>query len=147
MNDHKLDKKIRNDADRVQKDISTLVKDGAARLSRYENTVSQASGKAKKDLTNRLESSVSQLSKGFDSATGNATKALSGTSTKFKKNMGNWLDHFNAKAQKVAVEVPKELGKKASRFPWIVITIGLAVGFLIGIMFLPNRQPVAQVQI
>jgi gas vesicle protein len=147
MNDQKLDKKVRKDAEKVQKDLSNLAKDGAARLNRFESTVSQATSKAKKDLTKHVESSVSQLSKGFGNTTGNATRALSGTSAKLKKNMGHWLDRFNAKAQEVTVEVPKDLGKKASRSPWIVITICLSVGFLIGLMFLPTRQPVEQVQI
>jgi len=51
MNDRQLEKKIRKDAARVKKDISTLAGDGAARLSRLEDNVSQATGKAKEDLT------------------------------------------------------------------------------------------------
>ena len=59
--------------------------------------------------------------------------------------MVTWQLVFTKQAQKASVEVPKELSKKASRFPLIVITIGLAVGFVLGLIFLPIRQPVEAV--
>ncbi len=146
MNDKKLDEKVRKDAEKLQKDLSVLAKDGAARLSRFEDSVSLASGKAKKELTKQVEGSVSQLSKGFNNATENAAKTLAGTSAKLKKDFGHRFSHFAKYAQEVTVEVPKDLGKKAIKIPWILITIGLAVGFVIGLLFLPTRQPVEQVQ-
>ena len=147
MNDQKLDKKVRKDAERVQKELSALAKDGAARLSSFENNAILAAGKAKKELTKQVEGSVSQLSQGFDQATKNATQTISGTSAKLKKDIGHRLSHFVTKAQEVTVEIPKNIDKKASSFPWaIVITIGLAVGFVVGLLFLPTRKPVEQVQ-
>jgi ElaB/YqjD/DUF883 family membrane-anchored ribosome-binding protein len=148
MNDQKLDKKVRKDAEKVQKDLSALAKDGAARLNRFEDSVSVASSKAKKDLTKQVEGSVSQLSKGIDKATGNAAKTLAGTSAKLKKNIGHRFSYFTKHAQEIAVEVPKDLDKKVSGFPWaVVITIGLAVGFVLGLLLQPSRRLVEPVQI
>lgn len=147
MNDQKLDRKVRKDAEKVQKDLSILAKDSAARLSRFEESVGLASGKAKKELTKQVEGSVSQLSKGFDNVTKNAVKTISNTSAKMKKDIGHRLSHLATNAQNISVEVPKKVDKKISGFPWaIVISIGLAVGFVVGLLFLPTRQPVQQVQ-
>jgi ElaB/YqjD/DUF883 family membrane-anchored ribosome-binding protein len=107
-----------------------------------------ASNKARKDLTKQVESSVSHLSKKAGKLTESVTKTAASTIATLKKDVGHQLDHFTAKAQEVVVEVPKDLNKKASGFPWaIVITIGMAIGFVVGLLFLPVRQPVKPAQI
>jgi hypothetical protein len=141
MKNQKLDKKVLKDVGKVKKDLSTLAGDSAARFGRFESDVSLASDKARKDLSKQVKVSATQLGKRFDKATGNAAKAVAGASAKMKKDAGNWWSHFNTKAQEVAVEVPKELDKKASGFPWaVVITIGLVLGFVLGLLLQPARM-------
>lgn len=100
MNDQKLEKKVRHDADKVRKDLRTLVEDGAAQ-------VSQATGKAREDLTTWVEDGLCQ---------------------------------YNARAQEYADRVPGGFSKKAARYPWVTISIALAVGFLLGSLRKPARQ-------
>lgn len=147
MNDQKLDKKVRKDAERVQKDLSTLAKDGADRFNKFEDTVSLASDNAQRDLTKWAEDSFSQLSKGIDKLTETTTKTVVGAAAKMKKDVGHGLSQYNAKAQDVADKVPDGFARKAAKYPWVAITIGLVVGFLLGLLLQPARQPVEQVQI
>jgi ElaB/YqjD/DUF883 family membrane-anchored ribosome-binding protein len=141
MNDQQLDNKVRKDANKVKKDLNTLLGDSAVRLSRFEDNVSQATGKAKEDLTTWVDDGVSQFNDGFEKLKGNARE----TAATVKKDVGHGLSHYNAKAQEVADRVPGGFGKKAARYPWVAISLALALGFLVGTIlnFLyPARQPI-----
>ena len=71
MNDQQLNNKVRKDADRIIKDINTLVGDSANRLSRFEDDVNQAAGKAKEDFAAWAEDGASQFSDKFGKMSGN----------------------------------------------------------------------------
>lgn len=132
MNDRQLEHKVRQDVTKVKKDLSTLEGDSAARFGRFEDNVSQATGKAKEDLTTRMQDGVSQLSEGFEKLAGDARESVVGAAATVKKDVGHGLSQYNAKAQEVADKVPGGLGEKAARYPWVAISIALAVGFLLG---------------
>jgi ElaB/YqjD/DUF883 family membrane-anchored ribosome-binding protein len=142
MNDQQLEKKIRQDAAKVRKDLNALAEDSAARLSKLENTVNQATGKVKEDLTTWVDDGVSQLSDGFEKLTSDAKETVVGAAATVKKDVGHGLSQYNAKAQKVANTVPGNFGKAAARYPWVGMSIALAVGFIIGSLLKPVWQPV-----
>ena len=114
MNDQKLDKKIRKDAAKVKKDLHTLVRDSTTRMGRYEDNASQATGKAKEDLTTWVVNRISQLSKGFKKLTGDAKETVVGTAATVKKDVEHGLSHYNVKSQEVADRVPGSFGKKTA---------------------------------
>ena len=141
MNDQQLENKVRKDADKVKKDISTLIEDSAAQFSRFEDKVSQAPGKAKEDLTTWVEDGVSDLSEGFEKLTDEARESVVSAAATVKKDVGRGLNQYNAEVQKVADQIPGGFGKKAARYPWVAISIALVVGFLLGYLLKPARQP------
>lgn len=141
MNDQQFEDKVRKDAAKVKKDVSTLVGDGAAQFSRYEDKVSQATGQAKEDLTTWVEDGVSQLSGGFEKLTDEARESVVSAAATVKKDVGHRLSQYNAKAQEVADKVPGGFGKQAARYPWVAISIALVVGFLLGSLLKRARQP------
>ena len=141
MNDRQLDNKVRRDAAKVKKDLNTLVGDSAARLDRFGDNLSQVTGKAKEDLTTWVGDGVSQLSEGFEKLTGDARETVVDAAATVKKDVGHGLSQYNAKAQEVADKVPGRFGEMAARYPWVAISIGLAVGFLVGSLLKPARQP------
>jgi ElaB/YqjD/DUF883 family membrane-anchored ribosome-binding protein len=143
MNDQQLEKKVRQDGARVKKDISALVGDSAVRFSRFGDNLSQATGKAKEDLTTWVADGSSQLSEGLDKLTGEAKDTVVSTAATVKKEVGHGLVQYNAKAQEVADQVPGGLGKKAARYPWVAISIALTVGFVLGSLLNPARQRLA----
>ena len=141
MNNRQLEKKIRKDATRVKNDISTLVEDGAARFSRLEGNISQATGKAKEDLTTFVEDGISHLSEGAEKLAGEVKETVVGAAATVKKDVGHGLSRYNTKAQEVADKVPGSFGKKVARYPWVAMSITMAVGFLLGVLLKPGRQP------
>ena len=141
MNDQRLEKKLRQDAVKVKKDISILAGDTAARMSRFEDSVSRATGKAKEDLTTWVEDGVSQWSDGVEKLTGDVKQTVVDTAATVQKDVGRGLSQYNAKAQKVADKVPGSFGKKVVRNPWVAISMALAVGFLLGFLLKPAQHP------
>jgi len=142
MNDQQLEKKIRQDTVKVRKDLKTLADDSAARLSRLENNVNQVTGKAKDDLTSWMDDGVTQLSDKVEKLTSDARDTVVGAAASVKKDIGHGLSQYNAKAQKVVDSVPGKFGKKAARYPWVGMSIALAVGFVVGSLIKPVWQPV-----
>jgi len=142
MNDKAFGKKVNRDVGKAKKDLATLGDDGVAGLGRIGDKVSQITGKAKEDLTTRVEDGVSQMSQGFEKLTGDARETLVGAAATVKKDVGQGLSQYNAKAQEVADKVPGGFGEKAARYPWVTLSIALAVGFLLGSLLKPARQPI-----
>lgn len=140
MNDRQLENKICQDAANVIKDVGTLAGDSAARFGRFENDVSQATGKAKVDLTTWVDENVSQMSKEFEKLTGDARDTLVKAAATAKKDVGHGLSQYNAKVQELANKAPGGFGKKAAKYPWVALSITVVVGFLLGTLIRPARQ-------
>ncbi len=140
MNDRQLERKITRDASRVKKDVSTLVGDGAVQLGRFGDDVSQATDKAREDLTAWAEDGASRVGEGFDKLMGDATEAAVSVAATVKKDVGHGLRQYNAKAREIANRVSDGIGEKVARYPWVAISIGVAVGLLLGGLFHPGRK-------
>ena len=140
MNDRQLENKICQDAANVIKDVSTLAGDSAARFGRFENDVSQATGKAKVDLTTWVDENASQMSKEFEKLTGDARDTLVNVAATAKKDVGHGLSQYNTKVQELADKAPGGFGKKAAKYPWVALSITVVVGFLLGMLIRPARQ-------
>ena len=148
MNGKQLDKKVSQDATNVKKEINNLVEDSAARLGKFGDNVSQATVKAKEDVTTWAEDSAAHLSKGFEKFSGDAKETLVDTAATVKKDVGHRLNQYNSKAQDIAGNFPDSmLAKKVAMYPWVAIAVGLAVGFLLGIILRPTRQLLGEPQI
>jgi len=104
-----------------------------------ENNVRQDVAQLNQDLTTSVEDDFSQLSEGFEKLTSDARETVVSAATLVKKDIGHGLSQYNAKAQEVADKVPGGLGEKAARYPWVTVSIALAVGFLVGGLLKPTR--------
>jgi len=141
MIDQQLETKVRKDAARVKQDLSTLEGDSSVRFSRFEDMVSQAAGQAKEDLTKWMVDGVSDLSEGFEKLADDARESVVSAAAMVKKDVGHGLSQYNAKLQKAADTVPGGFGKEAAKYPWVAISIALVVGFVLGSLLKPARQP------
>jgi len=124
----------------VEKDVSTLAEDSAARVARFDDDISETAGKAREDLTTRVKDGVSELSKGFEKLAGDAKETVVGVAETVKKDVGHGLSQYNAKAKEAAGKVPGGFGEKAAAYPWAAISIALGVGFLLGGLLKPARR-------
>ncbi len=147
MSDLQFEKKVRQDVARVNKDLSTLEGDNGARFIRFEDDVSQATGKAKKDLITKMEVSVSQANEGIKSMKGKARQTVVTLTGNVKEKVERGLSQYDAKAQEVAEQFPGGFGKKVARYPWVMITIALVFGFLLGSLLKSGSTSLSRSQI
>lgn len=115
MNDKALGKKVNRDVDQAKKDFATLKDDGVASLNRK-----------------------------FDKLADDTKEMIADALETINKDVGQGLSQYNSKVQDAADRVPGNLGKKAARYPWVAITISLAIGLLLGFLLKPGRQSVEQ---
>lgn len=141
MKNKQFENKARKDAAKIKKDISALVGDSAVQFSRVEDDVIQAADKARKDLTTWVEDGGSKLIERFENLTGDARESVVDAMSSVEKEVGHGLSQYNAKAQEVVNKVPGGIGKKAARYPWVSISIALAVGIMLGVLLEPARKP------
>lgn len=141
MNDKQLENKVRQDIANVKKELDTLAGDSAARLGRFGEDISQATGKAKKELNTMLENGVSQMNNEFENLSDDTKARITGTVASVKKNVGHGLSQYNAKAQQAVDKIPGGLSEKAVKYPWVAISIALTVGFLVGSLLKPTHRP------
>jgi ElaB/YqjD/DUF883 family membrane-anchored ribosome-binding protein len=106
MNEKQMEKRMQQDAEKVKKDINTLMDDG-----------------------------VTQATRGLEKLTGEAKESLISTADSVGKDIGKGLKQYNAKANEIAKSVPGDLGKKVAQYPWVAISIGLGIGLLLGGLF------------
>jgi len=105
-----------------------------------EKNISKNAARVKKDLNTLMGNSAAQVSEGFEKFTDDTKETLSDAVETVKKDVGQGLNQYNDKVQEFADKVPGDLGKKAANYPWVAISIGLGIGFLLGGLLKPNRQ-------
>jgi len=118
MKDKAFAKKVNRDVNQVKKDFAELKDDGITVLNR------------------KLKPLAHNVKKTVDSAVKTINNAV-----------GNGFDQYNAKVKDVVIDiVPNGFVNKTPRFPWAAISLSLAFGLLLGALFKPARNLLAEFQ-
>jgi ElaB/YqjD/DUF883 family membrane-anchored ribosome-binding protein len=104
-----------------------------------EDNVRQDVAKLNRDLITTVEDGISQLSEGFEKLTGDVKDTVINATAMMKKDVDHGLSQYNAKAQEMVDKVPGGFSEKAAKYPWVTLSITLAVGFLLGNILKPTR--------
>lgn len=139
MNDRQLDKKIRQDAAKVKKDLGTLADHGAARVSNVEENISDATSRAKTRISTWVEDNASRMSSDLGKFSGDAKESVVKAAATVKKDIGHGLSQYNTKVQKMVDKAPNGLGQQAAKYPWVALSITVVAGFLLGMLIKPGR--------
>ncbi len=140
MNDRQLDRKIRQDAAKVKRDLGTLAKDGASRVSNIEENISDATTNAKAGIATWVEDNASKMSRDLGKFTSDANESMVGVAATLKKDIGHGLSHYNTKVQEMVDKAPGGLREQAAKYPWVALSITVLAGFLLGMIIRPARQ-------
>ena len=103
----------------------------------FEDKVIEDVDQAKLDLATLGDDGVTGLSRIFEQLADNVKE----TATAAVQTVEQGLSQYNAKVQAVADQVPGGFAKKAAGYPWVTITITLALGLLLGGLLKPGRRP------
>ena len=72
------------------------------------------------------------MSEGFEKVTDDAKESVVDAASIVQKDVGHGLSQYNTKAQQVADKIPGDFGKKAAQNPWVMVSIALGIGFVLG---------------
>jgi ElaB/YqjD/DUF883 family membrane-anchored ribosome-binding protein len=78
----------------------------------------------------------------FAQGADDAKKTVDETVKTVNKAVGQGLSQYNTKVQELADRAPGDFAKKAAAYPWVTVTLSLAVGLFLGVLLKPGRQPV-----
>jgi ElaB/YqjD/DUF883 family membrane-anchored ribosome-binding protein len=120
MDDKAFENKVNQDIDKAKEDVATLGE----------------------DVATLGEDGVTVLSRKFEQLTDETKVMVTDAVKSLNQEVGHGLSTYNAKVQDIADRLPGDFGKKAARYPWVTITISLAVGLLLGMLLKPRQQPV-----
>jgi ElaB/YqjD/DUF883 family membrane-anchored ribosome-binding protein len=67
-------------------------------------------------------------------------KKAGGIRKSIEHDVNQGMKRYNKKVQDLADQVPGSFSKKAARYPWVTISIAVAVGLLLGISLTPSRR-------
>jgi len=107
---------------------------------KFEKQIIRDIDKAKTDLASLRDDAITGLNRIFEQLTGDTQKTVDVAAKTVNETVGQGLSQFNAKVQEVVDRVPGGIGKKATGYPWVTVTISLAVGILLGALLKPGRQ-------
>jgi ElaB/YqjD/DUF883 family membrane-anchored ribosome-binding protein len=144
MNGHISGKKVRQDAAKIKTNITALVEDSADQLSRLEKNVGQTTDKAKEHFRVWMDHGILHVDTRLKKLANSTRETIDDTAAAVKKEASHTLSQYNATLQAAVGRKPDSLGKKIARYPWVTISIGLAVGFVLGLLLKPARQPIDQ---
>jgi ElaB/YqjD/DUF883 family membrane-anchored ribosome-binding protein len=106
----------------------------------FENKVNQDVENAINDMATFGDDGITELTRKFEQLTDDTKKTVDVAVKNVNKAVGQGLSEYNTKLQDVADRVPGDFAKKVAGYPWVSITISLAVGLLLGVILKPSRQ-------
>jgi ElaB/YqjD/DUF883 family membrane-anchored ribosome-binding protein len=139
MNEQHVEKIVNQDTARIGQDLTTLVRDAEIKFRRYQEKLDRAANEVKDNLTNRIIESTSQFNEGFNKLKVDTREAIVNTAAMVKQRVENGLIRYNTKVQQGADKIPGNFSEKASRYPWVTVSIALVIGLLLGNLLKPRR--------
>lgn len=97
-----------------------------------EDGLREDAEKIKKDLGDTLKDGVSFISDGFEKLKNEAKEKMGNTVTAVKEDVEHGLDQYNAGAQKASEKVPGGFSGFVDRYPWVALTAAVLVGYRLG---------------
>lgn len=106
----------------------------------FERKVAQDAARVKKNVDNLVEDGVNHLGDKVDKLAEDAKTTFVNTSATVKKDLGQSLSQYNAKAQEYAEKVPGGLAEKVAQYPWVAISIGVGIGVILAGLLKPSHR-------
>ena len=107
----------------------------------FENKVDRDLDNLNKDFAILGDDSLTGLSRMFEQMADDVKETVADAVEAINQTVGQGLSQYNVKVQDAVDKVPGGLSEKAARYPWVVVTLSLAVGLLLGNVLKPARKP------
>ena len=102
--------------------------------TRTLDKISQDTRKVKNDVVELARDSTSRLNHGIERFADEAQETVSTATKSVVKDVGQGLSQYNSKVDDLVAKIPGDINKKASRYPWVAVSMFLVAGLLIGVV-------------
>ncbi len=106
----------------------------------FENKMEKDGTKVKNSVDSMVGNGLSQLKAEYDEFRGTVKDKASETAATIRKEVNHGMKEYNSKAQEVADRLPFDLNHSVRKYPWVVISLGLIIGFTLGALLKPSHQ-------
>ena len=107
---------------------------------RFGNKMKKDGINVKEAIDRMAGDGVSHLKDEFNEFADTVKDNVHGTVSSIKKDVNFGLKRYNSKAEEIADKLHKGIRQNVRKYPWVVISLGLIFGFLLGIVLKPSRQ-------
>jgi hypothetical protein len=101
--------------------------------TRTLDKISQDTKKVKKDFVDLAKDSSARLNHDIERIAGEAQDTVSTAARTVAKDVSQGLTNYNTSVEDLVAKIPGNINKKASRYPWVAISMVLVIGLLVGV--------------
>ncbi len=123
----------------TKEELETLKEDAVAGMKEFGDKVNQSAENIKKFNTTFMEDGAAQFSRKFDNLKSETIEKANDAVKTIGKDVDHGLMQYNKKVQELANSLPGNFIKNSARYPWVTISLTLAVGFMLGFLLKPAR--------
>jgi len=123
----------------TKEELATLKDDAVAGMKEFGGKVNQSAENIKKFNTTFMEDGAAHFSRKFDTLKSDAIEKANDAVKTIGKDVDHGLNQYNKKVQELAESLPGNFVKNSTRYPWVTISLTLAVGFMLGFLLKPAR--------
>lgn len=106
----------------------------------FTNKMEKDGIRVKKAVDNMAADGVSQLKNEYKEFSGTFKDNVNDAAKSIRKDVNDGMKQYNSKAHEIADKLHSGISQNVSKYPWVVISLGLIIGIALGFMFKPSRQ-------
>ncbi len=95
--------------------------------------ISQDANKMKNDFMQLAKDSTTKINRDIERIACEAQDTVTTRAKSVAKDVGQGLSQYNSRVDNLVAKMPGNINTKASRYPWVALSIVLVVGLLLGV--------------
>jgi len=102
--------------------------------TRTLDRISQDTKKVKNDVVELAKDSSARINHGIEKIAGDAQDTVSTAAKTVAKDVSQGLTQYNSRVDGLVAKIPGDINKKASRYPWVAMSVVLVTGLIVGVV-------------
>ncbi len=101
--------------------------------TRTLDRIGQDTKKVRNDVVELARDSSARINQGIEKIAGDAQDTVSTAAKTVVRDVSQGLNQYNSKVDGFVAKMPGDINKKASRYPWVAMSMVLVAGLLAGV--------------
>ena len=101
--------------------------------TRTLDKIGQDTRRVRNDVVELAKDSSARFNQGIGKIAGDAQETVSTATKTVVRDVNKGLTDYNSKVDDLVSKIPGDIKRKASRYPWVAMSMVLVVGLIIGV--------------